>query len=178
MKPGTMKHSGSTGAKGGAMRHDAGTSMAMHSGGYRRLAIMAILSFIAMYALMYAMVDRFANVYANFNQFYMAGMMTAPMIIFELLLMGSMYASKRTNAMIIAASAIALVTFFIFIRQQAGISDKQFLQSMIPHHASALLMCEQASLHDPEIQGLCRSIKAGQQAEIDQMKAKLRELDK
>jgi hypothetical protein len=40
------------------------------------------LSFISMYVLMYAMVDRFANVYPNFNQFYMAGLMTAPMVLF------------------------------------------------------------------------------------------------
>ena len=158
------------------MKHMDGMSMPMHSGHYRKLAIMGLLSFIAMYALMYAMVDRFDNVYSNFNQFYMAGMMTAPMIIFELLLMGSMYASKRLNLMIMAGSAIALVTFFVFIRQQTAISDKQFLRSMIPHHASALLMCKQASLHDPELETLCRSIETGQQAEIDQMKRKLREL--
>ena len=35
----------------------------MHANHYGRLAIMAALSFVAMYALMYAMVDRFANVH-------------------------------------------------------------------------------------------------------------------
>jgi len=45
---------------------------------YRHLAIMTVLSFIAMYVLMYAMVDRFANVYNNLNQVYMAGPMAAP----------------------------------------------------------------------------------------------------
>ena len=38
------------------------------------------LSFVAMYALMYAMVDQWANVYNNVNQFYMAGLMAAPML--------------------------------------------------------------------------------------------------
>ena len=37
------------------------------------LAIMTALSFISMYVLMYAMVDRFANVYSNLNQFYRPG---------------------------------------------------------------------------------------------------------
>src|SRR5438094_8837692 len=41
--------------------------------------------------LMYAMVNRFANVYSNLNQFYMAGLMTAPVVVIELALMGSMY---------------------------------------------------------------------------------------
>jgi uncharacterized protein (DUF305 family) len=48
---------------------------------------------------------------------------------------------------------------------------------MIPHHASAILMCEKANLQDPEIKDLCQSIISGQQAEIDQMKAKLQEVD-
>ncbi len=51
---------------------------AMHSGKghnqhYMKLLIMAALSFISMYILMYSMVDRFANVFPNINQFYMGG---------------------------------------------------------------------------------------------------------
>ncbi|MBI5354011.1 MAG: DUF305 domain-containing protein [Chloroflexi bacterium] len=69
------------------------------------------------------------------------------------------------------------MAFFVFIRQQSAVSDKQFLKSMIPHHASAILMCEKANLQDPEIKDLCQSIISGQQAEIDQMKAKLQEVD-
>ena len=45
---------------------------------YLRLLLMTVLSFIAMYILMYAMVDKFANVFPNFNQFYMAGLMASP----------------------------------------------------------------------------------------------------
>ena len=32
-------------------------------------------------------------------------------------------------------------------------------------------MCEKTSVQDAEIQGLCKTILSGQQAEIDQMKA-------
>ena len=53
-------------------------------GHYGRLLLMTALSFVAMFILMYAMVDRFANVYANFNQVYMADLMTAPMVLIEL----------------------------------------------------------------------------------------------
>ena len=35
---------------------------------------MVVLSFISMYALMYGMVNSFANVYMNVNQVYMAGL--------------------------------------------------------------------------------------------------------
>lgn len=139
---------------------------------------MVVLSFMSMYALMYAMVNTFENVYPNFNQFYMAGLMTAPMAIIELAVMGAMYHNKKLNLVIIAAAVIALILFWILIRQQTAISDKQFLKSMIPHHAGAILMCEKAPVQDPQIRELCRTIISGQQAEISQMKTKLKELEK
>lgn len=145
---------------------------------YIKLLIMVGLSFISMYALMYAMVNAFVNVIPNINQFYMAGLMTAPMIIIEIVLMGSMYMNKKLNYIIIAISSIVLVAFFLFIRQQSAVSDRQFLKSMIPHHASAILMCEKANIQDLEIKELCKSIISSQQEEIDQMKAKLKEMDK
>lgn len=144
---------------------------------YPKLLIMAILSFVSMYVLMYSMVNTIGNVFNNFNQFYMAGMMTAPMVVFELLLMGSMYPDKRLNVVILLVSLITLVGFFLFIRQQTAIGDSQFLRAMIPHHSGAILMCEQSSLQDPEIQALCDSIVLSQQGEIDQMKAILQRLD-
>ena len=64
---------------------------------YVHLAIMVALSFISMYVLMYAMVNRFANVYSNLNQFYMAGLMTAPIVVIELALMRSVYDNKNAT---------------------------------------------------------------------------------
>jgi len=145
---------------------------------YVHLAIMTVLSFLAMYVLMYAMVDRFANVYPNLNQFYMAGLMTAPMVLIELAVMGSMYANKKANLAIAAVSVVALAGFFLLIRQQTTIGDVQFLKSMIPHHAGAILMCGKAPISDPEIKQLCKTIMDGQQKEIDQMKATLVRLEK
>lgn len=145
---------------------------------YGKLAIMGVLSFISMYVLMYSMVDRFDNVIPNVNQLYMAGLMTMPMLIIEVLLMSSMYADKRRNALIIAASAVALVGFFWLIRQQTAVGDKEFAKSMIPHHAAAILMAKEAKLSDPELQKLQQDIISAQETEIKQMKAKLEELDK
>jgi uncharacterized protein (DUF305 family) len=142
---------------------------------YRRLGAMTVLSFIAMYFLMYAMVNAADNVYMNFNQVYMAGLMAAPMVLIELALMSSMYRHKRLNALIAAAAVIAAVVFFLFIRRQTAIGDRQFLRSMIPHHAGAILMCNQSSIRDADIKRLCQDIVSSQQAEIDQMKAMLRE---
>lgn len=148
-----------------------------HKKNYGRLAVMILLSFILMYVLMYAMVNAFANVSPNFNQFYMAGLMAASMVILELSLMG-MYQNKKLNALIISVSVIALIAFWVLIRQQVAISDKQFLKSMIPHHAGAILMCKKASIQDPEIKELCKNILSSQQSQIDWMKAKLNKLEK
>ena len=144
---------------------------------YPKLLIMAVLSFISMYILMYSMVNTLGNVYNNFNQFYMAGLMAAPMVIFELLIMKSMYPDKRLNLVILTISLITFVGFFLFIRQQTAIGDQQFLRSMIPHHAGAILMCERSSIQDPEIQALCDSIVQSQQEEINQMEAILQRLE-
>lgn len=146
-------------------------------GHYGRLVVMTLLSFIAMYVLMYAMVDRFANVFPNFNQFYMAGLMAAAMVAIELVVMGGMYPNRKVNIALIAASLAALAGFWILIRQQTAIGDRQFVKSMIPHHAGAILMCEQATLTDPELVRLCGDIVRGQQREIDQMKDILRRLE-
>ena len=139
---------------------------------------MAALSFIAMYVLMYSMVDVYANAYPNTNQFYMAGLMAAPMVIFELFLMGEMYKNKKLNVTITIVSLVLLAGFFGAIRRQIAVSDEQFLKSMIPHHAGAILMCEEAPIQDPEIQELCRGITRSQQSEIDWMKAKLYRLER
>lgn len=144
---------------------------------YWMLLLMGTIHFGAMYVLMYAMVNSFSNTYPNLNQFYMAGIMTAPMILLELVLMRSMYENRRLNGAIMAASAVVLVAFFLFIRNQTAIGDREFLKSMIPHHAGAILMCEQAPIQDTEIRQLCANIVSGQQTEIDQMKTKLAELN-
>jgi uncharacterized protein (DUF305 family) len=143
---------------------------------YSRLLLMAVLSFISMYVLMHAMVNKFENVYTNLNQFYMAGLMAAPMVIIELALMVDMYANKRRNVAIVIVSLIALLMLWVFIRQQTAITDKQFLRSMIPHHAGSILMCQKAIIGDPEIRKLCGEIVSSQQSEIDQMKGILSRL--
>lgn len=145
---------------------------------YVNLAIMAVLSFISMFVFMYMMVDSFANVYPNINQIYMAGLMTAPMIVIEIFVMWSMYNNKKANLVIGGVSVLLLILFTAFIRYQTLVGDKQFLKSMIPHHAGAILMCDNPNLRDQEIKDLCKSITTDQQKEIDWMKNKLDELER
>lgn len=129
-----------------------------HRGHYGRLTAMIVLSFIAMYILMYGMVNAFANVYMNVNQVYMAGLMAAPMGVIELALMRAMYRDRRLNAVVVAGSLLALAVFWLLLREQVAVSDRQFLRSMIPHHAGAILMCEQSPIQDAEIRGCARRL--------------------
>lgn len=145
-----------------------------HRSSYYRLGGMTVLSFISMYILMYAMVNSVENVFSSVNQVYMAGLMTAPMVLIELLLMGQMYEHKRLNMAIAIIAAIIGCVFFVMIRQQTLVTDRQFLRSMIPHHAGAILMCEQAVLQSAETKSLCTSIVSGQNSEIERMKALLK----
>lgn len=162
-------------AKAHPAAHSVGQSSdgAGHANSYLRLAVMLLVSFVAMYVLMYAMVDVAANAVPNANQAYMAGLMTAPMLVLELLLMGSMYTNKTANKLLVVTGFLALGGCWWAIRSQAAIGDDQFLRSMIPHHAGAILMCNQANLKNPELLKLCEGIVRSQQEEIDLMQSKL-----
>ena len=169
MEKQTSKNAGHAG-------HGAAATPMVHgsaSGHYGRFAWMLGLSFVAMYVLMYAMVDRLGNAVPNINQFYMAGLMTAPMAILEIVLMGRMYPDKRKNMMVLVLGAVVLAACWFDIRWQAGVGDRQFLKSMIPHHAGAILMCEQAKLTKPDVRVLCEGIVKAQEDEIAQMRALL-----
>ena len=147
-----------------------------HGGAYKKLFWMLLISFISMFILMYAMVDKLANVIPNINQLYMAGLMASPMLIIELLLMGKMYPNKKLNKILMGLGVLMMVLFWSGIRQQTAVGDVQFLKSMIPHHAGAILMVEESNLVDPEVRKLGEEIIKAQEEEIAVMRAKIKEL--
>lgn len=144
---------------------------------YGLLAANLLLSGIAMYFVMFAMIWTTADLFHNLNTLYMTLMMVTPMGVLMLLMMGSMYRSARLNLALYAAFALTFALALYAMREQSAIGDRQFLRSMIPHHSGAILMCERAAAADPEIRALCAGIVEGQQAEIDQMKRILARLD-
>ena len=92
----------------------------------------------------------------------LAGLMTVPMILVELVVMAGMFPNKRLNALLAFASLAAGIIFVALIRGQVAISDHQFPRSMIPHHWGAILMCEEASIHSRAIRDLCANIVSSQ----------------
>jgi uncharacterized protein (DUF305 family) len=141
----------------------------MAKGSYKHLLIETGIDFLIMYFVMYTMIATLDHLYLNINNTYMTLMMVAPMMVVMLLSMRSMFPSRLLNTVIFAGAAAVFIGSFAATRTQAGVGNVQFLKSMIPHHSGAILMCEQASLTDPEIIALCKSILKSQKDEIAQM---------
>jgi uncharacterized protein (DUF305 family) len=111
--------------------------------------------------------------HVNINRIYMALIMTAPMAIVMLVVMRSMFMNKRLNNLLFITFGALTILLFFLMRAQVPVGNVQFLRSMIPHHSSAILMCEQAAITDPEIAELCDQIIQSQEEEIAQMEAML-----
>lgn len=146
----------------------AGQSSARGLGPYRSLYLELAIDFVIMYLVVYTMIATLGHFYLNLNNVYMTLMMVAPMAVLMLIFMRSMYPSRKTSLIIGAVAVAVFAGSFAGMRTQAFVGDDEFLRSMIPHHSGAILMCEQASLTDPEIIALCDGIVRGQQEEIAQ----------
>jgi uncharacterized protein (DUF305 family) len=144
--------------------------MSENKGAYGSLAVQTVISAIIMYLVMFVMIDGLDSFFNNLNMLYMTLMMVAPMVVLMIVAMKHMFPSRTANVAIITAAVVAFFGSFGLIRTQTTIGDHAFLRSMIPHHSGAILMCREADLRDPEIQGLCGQIIESQQREIDQMK--------
>ena len=140
---------------------------------YKKLALAISINAVIMFLLTYVMIDSLNHLYLNINKVYMTLMMVAPMVIVMLVVMRSMYENKKLNNILIALFSGLFILSFLLARTQTPVGDGQFLRSMIPHHSSAILMCEQAAITDPEIISLCEEIVEAQVEEIAQMEALL-----
>lgn len=127
------------------------------------------LGLAVMYVVMFSMIDGWSDFRNNLNMFYMAVTMWAPMGIFMLATMPGMYPNKRVNVALYVLFAMLTAGSLWATRAQALIDDRQFIDSMIPHHSGAILMCREANLSDPELVTLCGEIAKAQRDEIDQM---------
>jgi uncharacterized protein (DUF305 family) len=138
---------------------------------YKKLAMTISVNAVVMFFLTYAMIDTVDHFYFNINRMYMALMMVAPMVVLMLFVMRSMYQNKKLNSILYAAFAGLFVVSFWLARTQTPVGNKQFLRSMIPHHSSAILMCQQSTITDPDIVEMCGEIVKVQKKEIAQMKS-------
>ncbi|KGM56801.1 hypothetical protein N799_13045 [Lysobacter arseniciresistens ZS79] len=140
---------------------------------YLRLAIELAIDFVIMYLVMYTMIRSLDHFYLNINNVWMTLMMVTPMALVMMVAMRSMFPSRNRNLLVVAGALVVFGVSYYGMRTQWAVGDEQFLKSMIPHHSGAILMCQEASITDPEIEALCREIVAAQRREIAQMEAML-----
>lgn len=149
----------------------------MEKSNYQKFLLMLSISFVIMYAVMFFNVDRFDHIYLSLTRVYMTLLMVSPMAVMMLLLMGKMYVNKKLNLMIHSSAVLVFILSLLFLRTQVGISDRQYMKAMIPHHSSAILTSKNASLEDDEVIELSKQIIKSQEKEIAQMKEALKRLD-
>jgi uncharacterized protein (DUF305 family) len=143
---------------------------------YLTLAIVLAINAVVMFFLTYALIDELDHFYANINRAYMALIMLAPMAVVMLIAMRAMYPNGTLNAVLIACFVALFAICFTLARTQTPVGNVQFLRSMIPHHSSAILMCERADISNTKIADLCGRIVKDQKEEIAEMKAMLGEI--
>lgn len=137
---------------------------------YITLLVSLCVSYIVMFAIMYSRVNALDNVFLSLNQVYMTGLMVSAMLLIMLIVMGSMYKNKKLNYVLLGVGTALVAIFLTLVRTQAGVGNQQFLRSMIPHHAAAILVCQQSSITKPRIKDLCTEIVQTQKEEIRIMK--------
>lgn len=149
-----------------------------HTGSpYRMFWINMALGLIVMYIVMFSMIDGLHDFRNNLNMLYMAVTMWAPMGVFMLATMGGMFDRKGLNIALYAVFIFLTVASFAATRAQTLIDDRQFIDSMVPHHSGAILMCREAKLNDAELLNLCENIVEAQRSEIEHMQKIKRRLD-
>lgn len=149
----------------------SGNSHGSHGRPYLLFWINMILGLIVMYVVMFSMIDGWGDFRNNLNMLYMAITMWAPMGIFMLATMPGMFPNRSVNIVLYVVFALLTAGSFWATRSQALIDDGQFIDSMIPHHSGAILMCREAKLADPELKTLCEAIIGAQREEISQMES-------
>lgn len=137
---------------------------------YLTLLVALCVSYLVMFAIMFSRVNEWSNLFLSLNQVYMTGLMISAMLLIMLLTMGSMFTNKKLNIVLLALGTALIFIFWTLVRNQVGVGNRQFLHSMIPHHAAAILVCQQSSLTNPRIEELCTEIVQTQKEEIRIMK--------
>jgi cytochrome c biogenesis protein CcdA len=143
---------------------------------YLTFAITLVASLVAMLVISLEQVRSIDHFYLNASNFYISLTGVAAMGLIMFVSMRQMFKDARKNITTIAALTVLLVGGFVLARTETFVNDRLFLESMIPHHSRALLVCEESALTDPEIVDLCGTIVESQTREIEQMEKILERL--
>lgn len=91
---------------------------------YATLGLAIGVHFLIMWALTYSGVAVFDHIHLNWNRFYMAVIMVAPMTIIMVLAMRHMLTDTRRNIALVAVSAVVFVGGFAMLRAQTFVATR------------------------------------------------------
>lgn len=144
---------------------------------YLKFFVMLLVSGIIMYFIMFLNIFQINHYSSSLTRLYMTLLMVAPMAITMLLFMWKMYNNKKLNIVILITSSCVFLVSLFFLRNQAFISDVQWMKAMIPHHSSAILTSSNAKFENEKVQKLATDIIETQKREIDMMKKYINEIE-
>ena len=137
---------------------------------YLRFGATLLASLIAMFLISLEQIRSVDHFYLNASNFYISLTGIGAMGLIMFASMRGMFKDARMNAVTVGALVVILAGGFLLARTETFVGDKGFLESMIPHHSRAVLVCQESDLTDPEIIELCGNIVESQTREINQMK--------
>jgi len=141
---------------------------------YLRFAATLLVSLVAMFLISLEQVRSLDHFYLNASNFYISLTGIGAMGLIMFAAMRGMFNDAWMNVATVGGLLLVLAGGFVLARTETFVSDRSFLESMIPHHSRAVLVCQESTLTDPEIIELCGSIVESQTREIEQMQEILR----
>lgn len=106
------------------------------------IMVMAIVGIIISYYITWnAMLDNYTGI-NHLNRFYHGILMAFLMAGVEAIMLLTMDFSNVTMYIVILSTLIGSIIFWILIRKQTGINEKEFYKGMIQHHEAAIFMAK------------------------------------
>lgn len=144
---------------------------------YLKLSGMIAASMILMFAASYVSAASAGHLFWSDMTLYRTLIMGGLMTFVMLAGMRGMYTDRAKTLILAAVASVMLVAGVALIRGQGLVQDRSWMQSMIPHHSTAILTSERASLADERVRQLAEDIIEAQEREIAQMKWLMRDIE-
>jgi hypothetical protein len=143
---------------------------------YERFGAMIASSVVVMYLITYLNVFSVSHIHFSEERVYMALTMGGAMGVVMMAWMWGMYADRRWNVGVIAASVLVAAVATFLSQSQLLVEDGNYMRGMIPHHSIAILTSERAGIRDVRVRALADQIVEAQRREIAEMEWLLQDI--
>jgi len=143
---------------------------------YVRFGAMIASSVLVMYLITYLNVFSVSHIHFSEERVYMALTMGGAMGVEMMAWMWGMYADRRWNVGVIAASVLVAAVATFLSQSQLLVEDGNYMRGMIPHHSIAILTSERAGIRDVRVRALADQIVEAQRREIAEMEWLLQDI--